>query len=241
LSAPAVISFIVPAHNEERYLGATLTAIRAAAEAAGKPFELIVVDDASIDATASVARTHGAAVVPVNLRHIAAARNAGARAASGDVLIFVDADTLLPAATLAAALDALDRGAAGGGARVQMEANAPRWVHRVWGLVSLMNWLRLAAGCFMFMRRDAFDAVGGYDERLFCGEEVFLSRALSAQGSFVIVRPTVITSARKFEQASMWDVVKLMVPMMTWSAMKRRHDWWYGRQRDAGAEGEHEK
>ena len=236
-----MLSFIIPAHNEERYLDATLTAIRAAAAAAGKPFELIVVDDGSLDATASVARTHGATVVPVNVRHIAAARNAGARASRGDVLIFVDADTLLPAATLAAALDALAQGAAGGGARVQMEASAPGWVHRVWGIVSLMNWLRLAAGCFMFMRRDAFEAVGGYDERIFYGEEVFLSRALRARGTFVIVRPTVITSSRKFEHLSLWRVVKMMVPLMSWSAMKRRQDWWYGRQRDVGADGDNDK
>lgn len=227
-----MVSFIIPAHNEERYLGATLTAIRAAAAAAGRPFELIVVDDASTDATAGIARTHGATVVPVNVRHIAAARNAGARASRGDVLIFVDADTLLPAETLAAALEALAQGAVGGGARVQMEAGAPRWVHRIWAIVSLMNWLRLAAGCFMFARRDAFEAAGGFDERFFCGEEVFLSRALRAQGPFVIVRPTVITSSRKFEHLSLWQVVKTMVPMMSWSAIKRRQDWWYGRQRD---------
>jgi GT2 family glycosyltransferase len=226
-----MLSLIIPAHNEERYLDATLTAVRAAAAAAGRPFELIVVDDASTDATASTARTHGATVVSVNLRHIAAARNAGARAAQGDVLIFVDADTLLPAVTLAAALDALAQGAAGGGARVQMEASAPPWVHRIWGIISLMFWLKLAAGCFMFARREAFDAAGGYDERLYCGEEVFLSRALRAEGPFVIVREPVITSARKFDQMSMWGVIRQMVPMMTWSGMKRRHDWWYGRHR----------
>ena len=97
-----------------------------------------------------------------------------------------------------------------------------------------MFWLRLAAGCFMFARRDAFDAVHGYDERVFCGEEILLSRALKKRGTFVIVREPVITSSRKFEQITLWQVIRLMVPMMSWSAMKRRHDWWYGPQRGAG-------
>ena len=130
-------------------------------------------------------------MIPVSLRHIAAVRNAGARAARGDVLIFVDADTIVAPATLEGALDALADGAVGGGARVRMDASAPPWVRRVWGIVSLMFWLRLAAGCFMFARRDAFDAVGGYDERMFCAEEIVLSRALGARGAFVIVREPV--------------------------------------------------
>ena len=238
-----MISFIVPAHNEERFLAAALASIRAAAASAGVPFELIVVDDESTDGTADIARSCGAVVVAVSLRHIAAVRNAGARAASGDVLIFVDADTSVPAATLAGALDALARGAVGGGARVQMDASAAPWVRRVWGIVSLMFWLRLAAGCFMFARRDAFDAVGGYDERLFCAEEIVLSRALGARGRFVIVRDPVTTSSRKFEQISMWQVVQQMIPMMSRSAVMRRHDWWYGPQREpvAPVKGEHDR
>ena len=209
-----MLSFIIPAHNEVRYLDATLTAIRAAAAAAGRPFELIVVDDASTDATATIARAHGATVVSVNLRHIAAARNAGAHAALGDVLIFVDADTCYPRQRLPRR-STLRAGRRRWGARVQMETTPALGPSHL-GIVSLMNWLRLAAGCFMFARRDAFEAVGGYDERLFCGKRSSC-RALRAQGAFVIVRPTVITSARKFEHVSLWDVIKLMVPMMTWS------------------------
>jgi glycosyltransferase involved in cell wall biosynthesis len=234
-----MLSFIIPAHNEGRFLGATLAGIRSAAASAGEPFELIVVDDESTDQTASIARSQGAVVIPVSLRHIAAVRNAGARAAHGDVLIFVDADTLVPAATLAGALSALARGAVGGGARVQLDEGAPPWAHRVWGLLSLMYWLRLAAGCFMFVRRDAFDAVGGYDERVFYGEEILLSRALGRRGTFVIVREAVITSSRKFDRTSLWQVARQMAPLMTWSAMKRRHDWWYGPQRDSKA-GDHD-
>src|SRR5437667_23517 len=86
------ISFIVPAYNEERLLGATLDALHAAGRAAGEPYELIVVDDASTDRTALIARGHGALLVRVAHRQIAATRNAGARCANGDMDICVDAD-----------------------------------------------------------------------------------------------------------------------------------------------------
>ena len=79
-----MISFIVPAYNEELELCSTLAAIRAATSGLSQPFEIIVVDDASTDATPEIAEQAGAQVVSINRRQIAAARNAGARAAQGE-------------------------------------------------------------------------------------------------------------------------------------------------------------
>ena len=90
-----MISFIVPAHNEQAGLGKTLQAIHDSARVVGQPYEIIVVDDASTDATAEIAREHNATVVPVNHRQIAATRNSGGRAANGDRFFFVDADTII--------------------------------------------------------------------------------------------------------------------------------------------------
>ena len=89
-----MISFIVPAHNEESCLPRTLQAIHDAARVTGQPYEIIVVDDASTDATAEVARQHNATVVPVNHRQIAATRNAvvtigGQTVAPGTILHLV--------------------------------------------------------------------------------------------------------------------------------------------------------
>lgn len=202
-----MLSFIIPAHDEAPLLGACLDAIRAAAGA--RAHEVIVVDDASTDDTAGVARTHGARVLPVAYRHIAATRNAGVRAASGDVLVFVDADTRIDAAVLDDALATLDAGAVGGGCAVRFDS--ARWHERAMTALG-MRAFRLAGiapGCFLFCTRAAFDAAGGFDERLYASEDVAISRALAKQGRFVILRRYVTTSDRKLRTFGAWAHWKL--------------------------------
>lgn len=95
-----MISFVIPAHNEAELLGRTLAALIASAQTVGEPWETVVVNDASTDRTAEIALAHGARIITVNHRQIAATRNAGAQAMTGEVLFFVDADTVV---TLSAA------------------------------------------------------------------------------------------------------------------------------------------
>lgn len=193
-----MISFILPAHNEAALLGATLDALRVAAEELRLSFEILVVDDASTDGTGALAATAGARVLRVEYRHIAATRNAGAAAAVGNRLFFIDADTHIDATVLRAALAALETGAVGGGAGVRLLGNVS-W-HERWGetfFIHLFRLTRIAPGCFVFCTRTAFDATGGFDQRYYAGEDVAFSRALSHQGRFVILRETVRTSARK--------------------------------------------
>ena len=124
-----MISLIVPAHNEQASLGRTLEAIHKAARAVGQPYELIVVDDASTDATPEIAAQNNARVVSVNHRQIAATRNSGAHAAQGERLFFVDADTTIHSRALSSALRAMDKGAAGGAAPTRFDAAAPLYAH----------------------------------------------------------------------------------------------------------------
>src|SRR5216684_6690052 len=88
-----MISFIVPAHNEELWIGKCLGSIRATMEKLAEPYEVIVVDDASTDSTPRLAEQMGARTIRVEHRKISAVRNAGARLACGEVFMFVDADT----------------------------------------------------------------------------------------------------------------------------------------------------
>lgn len=206
-----MLSFVIPAYNEERYLGATLAAIHAAAREAGEPYEIVVANDASSDATAAVAERGGARVVTVDKRQIAATRNAGARAASGDMLIFVDADTTVNAALVTEAVAAMRAGAAAGGAPVRFD-RSPLWVRAL--MVLLLPLFRLAkwaAGCFMFTTREAFEKTGGFDERYYAAEEIVFSRAVKRHGRFVMLRSFVTSSARKLDHHTPWQVLWLFL------------------------------
>ncbi len=193
-----MLSFIVPAYNEEHELPATLAAIRSAADSAALPYEIVVVDDDSSDATAEIGREAGACVVPVRRRQIAAARNAGALAARGDVLFFVDADTRIARSHVTEALDMLSAGCVGGGARVAIEEEIPRWAQIFAYLFSKIYFAaNLGAGAFLFTSRDCFQRAGGFDEQYFAGEEIYFSKALKKLGRFTLLSEPVVTSGRK--------------------------------------------
>ena len=232
-----MISFVVPAYNEERLLGRTLAAIHTAARELARPYELIVADDASTDGTAAIARENGARVVRVRFRQIARVRNAGAAAAAGDVLIFVDADTIVPPATLRATAAALDRGAVGGGASVYIDGKLPLWVRLFMPPFRLsFRICRMAAGCYVFCRREDFEAIGGFDVRLYAAEELALSRALAGRGKFVVLAEPVMTSGRKVRTHSSREVVQLFLQVLRHGTrpLKSRDalTLWYGERRD---------
>ena len=231
-----MISFVVPAYNEELLLGRTLAAIADAARASGEPFEMIVADDGSTDRTASIAADHGARVVSVHHRQISRTRNAGARTAAGDVLFFVDADTLITQAVVRGALSALAGGAVGGGCTIRFDGRLPLYGHAlVWVLLPLYRLVGIAAGCCLFCTREAFEQVGGFDERLMAAEELAFSRALARQGRLTILRETVVTSGRKLRTWSALEVLRLFtsVALRGRRAVESRQglDIWYGERR----------
>ena len=232
-----MISFIVPAYNEERLLGATLDALRAAALATGEPYELIVADDASTDRTAAIAAQHGAIAVSVAHRQIAATRNSGARKANGEWLIFVDADTLVSEAVVRSAVEALRSGAVGGGAAVEFDGTVPLYARLLLPvLVRSFRWAGLAAGCFLFCTRNAFAAVGGFDEAFYGAEELVMSRALKRHGRFVVLRQAVITSGRKLRTHSVREMLAILARLALRGpgAVKQRQgmDLWYAERRE---------
>jgi glycosyltransferase involved in cell wall biosynthesis len=229
-----MLSFIVPAHNEEALLPETLRTLRASAETLNTPFEILVVDDSSTDATAEIGRALADRVVSVRLRQIAGTRNAGARAARGDVFVFVDADTLVPPRTLRYMARALSRGAVGGGAWAEIDAATPAWARALsWLIVTGYCGLAgYAGGCFLYARRADFEAVGGFDERYFASEEVHLSRALKRRGRFVVVRPPVLTSGRKLRLVPVRELLRMHLRLLKkgWRILHTRDDLdlWYG-------------
>lgn len=209
------LSFIVPAYNEEHELPGALGAIRAAADASAEPYEIIVVDDDSTDATAQFAHAAGARIVPVHLRQIAAVRNAGARVATGDIFFFVDADTRIAPVHVSAGLATLSAGFAGGSARIALDAEVPFWARVFLRIFTTLYFgANLGVGAFMFMRRESFEKAGGFDEQYFAGEEMYLTLALKKLGRFRILAEPITTSARKVRMHSGRHVFRQWVGMM---------------------------
>ncbi len=236
-----MISFVIPAWNEETNLPRTLRAIHGAARASGEAYEIVVADDGSDDRTGEIAVGSGARVVRVAHRQIAATRNSGARAARGEVLVFVDADTAIDAEVLRGALAALRAGAVGGGAGVRFDGRVPLYARVMTrALCVSFRRLRYACGCFVFCTRAAFDASGGFDETMFGGEEIEISRALARQGRFVVLPHCVLSSGRKMRTHSAFEILGtlLRLGIRGKRGVRKREgmELWYGDRRpDPGA------
>ncbi|MFU8848947.1 MAG: glycosyltransferase [Opitutales bacterium] len=241
ISSLPTYSVILPAFNEAGELPSTLSAVKTAMVAQNAPGEIIVVDNNSTDDTAAVAQTHGADHVvfePVN--QIARARNAGAAQSRGQHLIFVDADTRISAALLKESLRRLESGRfVGGGAVIHFEGPISaigRFGISLWERISRLT--QTAAGSYLFCRAEAFRAVGGFDERLYAGEEVRLSRLLKKWGRqqnlrFEIIRSAPAqTSARKLKwysgpQILGWVFFMMLFPLAVRS--RKLCGFWYKR------------
>lgn len=249
-----VLSFIVPAHDEESSIVATVESIVASAQHVGergRDYEVVVVNDASTDRTEELAEAAGARVVSVEVRQIAAARNAGARAARGDVFVFVDADTRISKEVVDGVVNATSHGVIGGGAMVEFDKPMPLWARVMMPCMTRVYFMcKLAAGCFVFATRDAFEAAGGFDEELYAGEEVELSGCLKRyakaighwhghRARFTVLRSRVLTSARKLRIHSSFRIFGELFRLMFMGrrGVKKRDNLglWYGpRVRDPG-------
>ena len=236
----AKLSIIIPAYNEEAYLPATLDSIQAAAAQLGngEDFEVIVVDNASDDETANIAREKGARLVHEPVQGISHARNSGARSAVGDVLVFIDADVIVPPELLSAIYQAMNDPTCLGGA-VDVEYRPQRLSMKVylyaWRLLARLT--GMAQGPAQFCLRSAFEKVGGYDQQVWIGEDVdfywSLKRLAKAErGTVRFIRcPRVNPSSRRFDKWPVWKVLLLTNPLFIALFRRRRRFWggWHSR------------
>lgn len=203
-------SIIVPAYNEEILLENTLNKLKVAMDTVSLNGEIVVADNNSSDRTAEIAKNAGATVVFEPINQISRARNTGAKHAKGKFLIFVDADTSVSAELLQSAINNLiSDECCGGGATMTADVKVPLAVNGILGIWNLTSRVfRLAAGCFVYARRDDFENCGGFSENLYATEEVWFSIALKRKArkhkrNFRIInKPKVITSARKLNMFS---------------------------------------
>ncbi|HSP42211.1 MAG TPA: glycosyltransferase [Luteolibacter sp.] len=239
------ISIIVPAFNEERLLAASLTAIRTAAAVfseRGWAHELIVCDNNSTDRTAEIARAAGARVVFEPVNQIARARNTGAAAASGEWLVFIDADSRPDPALFGEVAERIESGRVlAGGVTIRMDNG--KWTARIitalWNLVSRTG--KLVAGSFIFVEAAAFREIGGFSHDWYAGEELELCRRLKKPARktkrqiVILHRHPIHTSGRKIDLYSPWETLCMLARAVFTGGRSLRsrettHLWYDGRR-----------
>ena len=201
------ISIIVPAFNEEKLIELSLQSIRSAATAffqTGWEHEVIVCDNNSSDRTGEIARAQGAHVVFEPVNQISRARNAGAAAADGDWLVFIDADSSPSTQLFAEMVAQIQSGrCVGGGATVELDQPAGWAIGPICAWNWLSRWQRWMAGSFIFCEARAFRELGGFSRELFVAEEIDFSKRLNrlakSRGQQVVILQChpLKTSARK--------------------------------------------
>ena len=239
------LSIIVPAFNEERVIGDSLAAIRhalTALDALVWSSELIVCDNNSTDRTAEIAKQSGAEVVFEPINQISRARNAGAARASGDWLVFVDADSRPSPDLFADMMQAISDGRClAGGSTVRLDVSEPMAAIavRTWNGVSrLLKW---AAGSFIFCEARAFREVGGFSVELFAAEEIDLFRRLKrlarqkGRTIEILHRHPLITSGRKARLYTPREGLSFMVKTIlrrgrTLRSAEECYQWYDGRR-----------
>ncbi|OFV89639.1 MAG: hypothetical protein A3H95_14090 [Acidobacteria bacterium RIFCSPLOWO2_02_FULL_64_15] len=188
------VSFIVPALNEEAFIGACLESIQAQQLPPGvDDLEILVVDNLSSDRTAAIAERGGARVLHIPPKTVSASRNYGAASASGELLAFVDADCQLDRTWLAHCVGLLLRpGTVGVGTGVAPPAIDAPWVEKYWyelgyqqpvAAVQEVRWLPTFN---MLTRKQTFLEVGGFNEALVSCEDSDLGFKLSSRGKLFL-------------------------------------------------------
>jgi len=235
-----LISVVIPAFDEEGCLRETLTHLNRARLLLQQELhleaEVIVVDNGSNDLTASVARTFNAYVASENDHNIAKVRNTGARISSGDILVFLDADTTVPQKLLSRVVQEMSDFTCIGGALDTDYRPKKRMVKlylQVWRIMGTLT--GMGQGATQFCRKDAFFALNGYDETLFMGEDVDfhwrLKHFAKSQNNRVatIEDVRVVPSTRRFDQWPLWRTLIWTNPLFIWIFRRRPRCWagWY--------------
>ena len=219
------LSIVMPVLNEAAGLGAALQAL---APLLARGAELIVADGGSSDQSAALALTSGAQLVNAP-RGRALQMNAGAVQARGEVLLFLHADTTLPANAVALISEALASGPRVWGRFDVAITGRPAMLKLIATLMNLRSrWSGIATGDqAMFMTRAAFEAVGGFPAQPLM-EDIEISKRLLLLSRPACLRAKILTSGRRWEARGVWRTVLLM-----W---RLRFAYWRGATSDHLAE-----
>jgi glycosyltransferase involved in cell wall biosynthesis len=205
-------SIVIPAYNEEAWIERSVAAARAQ-DYPGE-FEVIVVDNASTDRTAELATRAGARVVRQPKRGLPAAREAGYRAAQGEIIANTDADVLVPPNWLRSFLKPFSKPKTVAVSGVFRLDQADRFLDRCYlkfhygfweplliHLLRLISGIVPCSGPNFAVRKTALDQIGGFDTTIpFWGEDLAIAMRLRKVGKVVRTRFSVLASARRYNE-----------------------------------------
>lgn len=231
------LSVVIPAYNEEKYLPRTLEALTNALLSVTAP-EIIVVDNRSTDSTRQIAVSFGARIVDESVHNIAKVRNTGGLAASGDTIVFLDADTLVDRGIFEKIADAMsDPRCFGGSVSVEYESESRsfsvRWFMKLWTF--LARFTKMRQGALQFCRQSVFEELGGYDATIYVGEDIEfhwrLDRLAKDRGgnTVFIEEPRVLTSSRRWDKMGLVRMLIRTHPIVMFLGWRVRWLWkdWY--------------
>ena len=195
-----LVSIVIPTLNEERRVASCLRSL----QDQDPPVEILVVDGGSTDATVEIARQMGIEVLS-SAPGLARQLNAGAAAAAGGALLFVHADTRLPHSAVRKVRRAIDGGVGGGG--FTMRFNCPHASYYIAAVLADI-YCGLTKNLFgdraLFATRQAFLDVGGFREIDLMSDLDFVVRLRRRGHAVRLIRGPVVSSARRFENTSIW-------------------------------------
>jgi glycosyltransferase involved in cell wall biosynthesis len=206
------ISIIIPAHNEEDYLAATLNALNRQDYPA---CEIVVVANGCTDRTAEVAQEKCHRLVTLSQKGLGVSRNLGARMATGELLLFLDADTLLEPDALRIVAEQFTERDAGGTLKGQPDSG--RFAYRL--IYWLKNFIhrfvvRNGSSGVIICWKKHFMSVGGFDERLELRENSELIRRLKRFGGYKYIGTTAATtSMRRYDRRGVGNIVRLWIKL----------------------------
>jgi len=202
-----MISVIIPAHNEENYIVKTVESIK---NQTFKNYEIIIVDDGSSDKTADVAKGNADFVIKLDRKSgPAAARNAGVKKSSGNMLVFLDADTLLSSKVLEEINNHKNNFDVG---TCIIKPDSKKLKHRI--MMNLKNKLLCPFGVsngILFFSRENFEKYGPFNENMQKREEGALLRTIKKNGRFAILNEPVVSSVRRFEKKGYLGIIKYWI------------------------------
>ncbi len=232
-----MISFCIPARNEEKNLPQTIKSIQKACAKAGVAYEVIVCNNNSTDNTQSVAQRLGAKVVTLEEPNISKARNTAARAAKGDILIFVDADTVLKDTVVEETVSALNSKRYFAVTQIVRHKKYPSVAsYGVWFYNFITLLTGIGSGHYMGINKKDFKQVGMFDEEVYAYEDMLFYkkiRKLFGARSIKVITKTGFTSYRKYEDGHNLKKFLLGVigTLLNFKVARNRDnlEYWYGK------------